>query len=225
MLDSPHFESRQRRRPAAWRTASLVAGAMLVAALPPCPVAAQDGGARLYQVEVVIFEQPAGTSVELPPRAPPAILQDDADPFSMEGTPGGLIEAVEPAPATLELPAGFAGPGEPLKLANVAARMNSGGFRLLWHQAWIQPPTGGEGPALPLLAALGQGQAQPEIHGTVTLTAGRFLHLGFALELRTPQGLEAELQQRRRVRIGDEHYFDNPRIGVIALVSPLPMTP
>jgi hypothetical protein len=225
MLDCQHLESPPQRRPAAWCMASLVAGAILAAALPPRPAAAQGVGARLYQVEVVIFEQPSGTSIERPPRAAPATPHGDADRLSREGAPGELDEAAEPAAATLELPAGFAGPGAPLKLANVAARMNSGGFRLLWHQAWIQPATGGEGPELALLAALGQGRAQPEISGTVTLTAGRFLHLGFALELRTAQGVEAELQHRRRVRFGEEHYFDNPRIGVIALVSPLSPTP
>lgn len=224
MLDCPHLKSRPRRRPAAWCMASLAAGAILVAAMPPRPAAAQDVGARLYQVEVVIFEQPSGTSVERPPRAAPALPHDAVDRLSREDVPGGLDEAAEPA-ATPELPAGFAGPRAPLKLANVAARVNSGGFRLLWHQAWIQPATAGAGPGLPLLAALGQGRAQAEISGTVTLTAGRFLHLGFALELRTAQGVDAELQQRRRVRLGDEHYFDDPRIGVIALVSPLSPAP
>lgn len=225
MLDCQHLETRPQRRPAAWCMAGLVAGAIVLAALPARPAAAQDVGTRLYQVEVVIFEQPSGTSIERPPRAAPASPDADADGVSREGAPGGFDDAAEPPAAALELPAGFAGPGAPLKLANVAARVNSGGFRLLWHQAWIQPATSGEGSGLSLLAALGQGRAQPEISGSVSLTAGRFLHLGFALELRTAQGVEAELRQRRRVRLGDEHYFDDPRIGVIALVSPLSPTP
>lgn len=210
------------RRAVDWRSAVALAGVILlgIAVLAPRSVAAQEGMPRLYQVEVVIFEQPAGTSVELAPRAAPVEALDDTLPADEPAPPlpAETDAAVEPAPG---LPAGFAGPGAPPRLSNVAARMDRGGFRLLWHQAWIQPASSGAGQDLPLLAALGQGQADPGISGSVTLTAGRFLHLGLDLELRSAQGLEAELRQRRRIRFGEEHYFDDPRIGVIAVVSPV----
>lgn len=231
MHDGQPLESRPQRRRAPRGLATLVAGSIIasLAALPPGPAtaqdAAQDDAPRLYQVEVVIFEQPSGASIERPPRAAPATAPGAGSEPPGDADPSWLDAAPEAMEATLQLPAGFAGPGAPLKLANVAARMNTGGFRLLWHHAWIQPALSGEGPELPLLATLGPGRAQAGISGTITLTAGRFLHLGFELELRTAAGLEAELRQRRRVRFNEEHYFDDPRIGVIAVVSPVGAAP
>jgi hypothetical protein len=208
--------------------------AALVAAVLSFGFAAGQAGAqtgeRRYQVEVVIFSQPAGTSVEQRPlqRAP----QSEADLEAEHGaefdaqTPGasmaGAADAGDMAPL---LPPGVAGPVAPRKLDAVARRLNTGGFTLLWHQAWVQPAVAGDGLELATLAALGQGPAAPELSGVIGLTAGRFLHLGMAIELHSGAGLEAVLAQRRRVRLEEEHYFDHPHIGVIALVTPVTLEP
>jgi len=168
---------------------------------------------RYYQVEVVVFAQPAGRSAELPPRpaaespgfpADAGALPDDADALRDE------------AP---RLPEGFQRAREPLRLAAVAARLDTGGYELLWHQGWVQPPVSRQGVKLPLLAALGQGPADERLIGSIGLTAARFLHLGMQLELRSGDVLEAELAQRRRIRRGVEQYYDHPRIGVVAVVT------
>lgn len=164
-----------------------------------------------YQVEVVVFAQPAGASVELPPRlAPP----------EPEPAPGDLLD-LEPASQDdgPSLPEGFQPAREPLRLAAVATRLNTGGYRLLWHQGWVQPPTIRQGVDLSLLAALGQGRADAGLVGRISLTSARFLHLGMQLELRPGDRLEAQMDQRRRVRPGVEQYYDHPRIGVIAVVT------
>jgi hypothetical protein len=101
----------------------------------------------------------------------------------------------------------------------VAARLNTGGYRLLWHQAWVQPPLDGAAVELSPLATLGKGPVTPGLSGAVSLSISRFLHLGMELELNSASGLEAELRQRRRVRPGVDQYFDHPRIGVIAVVT------
>lgn len=190
---------------------------------------AQTGG-RHYQIEVVIFSQPAGSSVEQrpPQRAPRA----EAEPgFAREaaaeaGSPvAPMAGAAIADDAALFLPQGVSGPVAPRKLEAVARRLNTGGFTLLWHQAWVQPAVAGDGLDLATLAALGRGPAAPELSGVIGLTAGRFLHLGLAIELRSAAGLEAVLAQRRRVRPGVEQYFDHPHIGVIALVTPVTPEP
>ena len=181
-------------------------------------------GERRYQVEVVIFSQPAGTSAEQRPlqRAP----QVEAELEPMQGaefdaeTPGASMAGAADSDGVAPLlPRGLSGPVAPRKLEAVARRLNTGGFTLLWHQAWVQPAVAGDGLELATLAALGQGPAVPELSGVIGLAAGRFLHLGMAIELHSAAGLEAELAQRRRVRLGVEHYFDHPHIGVIAIVT------
>ena len=60
--------------------------------------------------------------------------------------------------------------------------------------------------------------------GRISLSLGRFLHLGMDLELGSGTGAEAQLRQRRRIRLGQDQYYDHPRIGVIAVVHPVEVT-
>jgi hypothetical protein len=179
---------------------------------------------RAYQVELLVFSQPAGASREHPPR-PRDAESEDLEPGAFVLLPDAAAEllaagtgeaAEDPA---LRAPPGFGPPLAPLALADIASRLARNGFPLLWHQAWIQGPGAREEPELEVLAALGQGRAEPALSGTVSLAVGRFLHLELELELDTPAGFEAELNQRRRLRLGVEHYFDHPRIGAIAVVT------
>jgi hypothetical protein len=222
-----HAPARSTGR-AGFRMAAVVA-AVLSASFAAGQAGAQSGE-RHYQVEVVIFSQPAGTSVEQRPlqRAP----QPEADVEPTQGaefdaeTPGApMTGAADSGGVAPFLPRGVSGPVAPRRLEAVARRLNTGGFTLLWHQAWVQPAVAGDGLELATLAALGQGPAAPELAGTIGLTAGRFLHLGLAIELHSGAGLEAVLAQRRRVRPGVEQYFDHPHIGVIALVTPVTLEP
>ncbi|NGX16732.1 CsiV family protein [Wenzhouxiangella sp. XN24] len=184
---------------------------------------------RYYQVEVVVFAQPAGGSVELPPRAEePPESPETSESADSAGSPAALLSRILPgAPDDAgalqdeapSLPEGFQPPREPLRLAAVAARLDTGGYDLLWHQGWVQPPTSRQGIDLPLLAALGQGPADQRLGGSIGLTSARFLHLGMQLELRSGDLLEAEMAQRRRIRRGVEQYYDHPRIGVVAVVT------
>ena len=201
-------------------TLAALLGTALVGATLPAGLAAQTAPARLYQVEVVIFAHPPGTSVEHGPRGKPAMIDDgeSAGPGTAAGERPGESAAADPADRPAPLAAGYAPPGAPLALGNVAARLNSGGYRLLWHQAWVQPAI--DAPMdLAVLAALGRGRADPELTGAIGLSQGRFLHLGLDLEWRARGDLAAVLRERRRVRTGDDQYLDNPRIGAIAVVT------
>lgn len=203
-------------------TAAIVRLALLLGAALPAGLAAQDAPAvRLYQVEVVIFAQPQGTSVERSPRGPTELIVTDGEAgldATADASPDDAAVA-DPAESPAPRSRGYAPPRAPLALSNVAARLNTGGYRLLWHQAWVQP-AGDTAPAdLARLAALGQGRATPELGGTISLSQGRFMHLGMELEWRSATGLEAELRERRRIRTGTDQYFDHPRIGAIAVVK------
>lgn len=202
-------------------------GALLTAALAgTAALAAAE--VRLYQVEVVVFAQPRDTSVEKPPL--PRVLVPDPtaaghDSISPDGEPDLSPEKLPPEEQSSdELPEGVSGPALPRQLNAVARRLDSGGYRLLWHQGWVQPATerGGLSLTLPILAALGGGPAQAGLSGTINLAAGRFLHLGLDLELASAEGIEAVLQDRRRLRINEEHYIDHPHLGVVAIVTRLP---
>jgi hypothetical protein len=199
----------------------------LAAALALAAPAAQ--AQRAYQVELVVFAHPAGSSAERAPRADAVESAGDAAPL-LEADAEGDEEFIdltamlaEPPGSGAEavLPAGFLPPGNPLVLRNVAARLNTGGYRLLWHQAWVQPATGRSAADLDLLATLGKGHATPGLTGTIHLAARRFLHLGVELEWQSAGKLEARMRQQRRMRLNEEHYLDHPRIGVIAVVTPL----
>lgn len=202
-------------------------GALLLAGSGEA-LAQAAAGERLYQVEVVVFAQPGGGSLEQPPLPrPPA-----EDPLPGPFDPLATEEARQPEAGALsldeasqiELPEGVSGPVLPQQLDAVARRLDSGGYRLLWHQSWVQPATerGGLSLSLPVLAALGGGRAQSGLSGSISLAAGRYLHFGVDLELASADGIEAILQAQRRLRVDEEHYLDHPRIGVVAIVTRLP---
>jgi hypothetical protein len=202
---------------------ALAAG--LAATLAPLAVLAQS--TTHYQVEVVIFAQPDGSAElrPLPRAAPSARDAADLEPGA-PGAPAGAAEAAAvpsgPDEAASWLPPGFTRARLPLALEPAAARLNRGGYQLLWHQAWVQAPTDRGPMELPLLAALGQGPANANLSGRIQFSAARFLHLAVDLELQSAGVPVAELRQRRRVRIAVQHYYDHPHIGVLAIVRPVP---
>lgn len=234
-----------RRRPATRQWTRLCTGVALATGLCLALGAAHAQSGSRYQVELVIFTQPAGTSLEQRPLPAAPLPADDipgqdddaAAPVAVDDIPGLYGDAAPPvtaAPATADpapgaespgpeslLPPGVSMPEAPLALAGVATRLNRGEYRLLWHQAWVQPAAAVDGLDLATLAALGRGPADPAISGTIHLSAGRFLHLGVDLQLDADAGVAAQMRQQRRIRPGIDQYFDHPHIGVIAIVSRL----
>lgn len=186
---------------------------LLAAMVPPAAVMAQDKPPQHYQVEVVIFLQPEGISAERPPL--PAMPELDGIRLEGDAAPDDRVDA---SPGQSLLPPGFAPPRAERSLDAVARALSRRGYDVLWHQAWVQPPGQRQGTDLALLAALGQGATTPALTGSVGLSAGRFLHLGTALEWQVDGALAAKMDQRRRIRPDEEHYFDHPRLGVIAVV-------
>jgi hypothetical protein len=214
-LPAPHSAARRARL----RVAVLL-GPLLALGFPSGHAGAQPAG-PVYQVEVVIFAQPSGTSVEQPPLRRPALPGAEAEIPPAFGDSLDDDAWPDADRAAQSLPEGYSVATMPRQLDAVARRLNTGGFQLLWHQAWVQPPAERGGAELSLLAALGQGTASSALSGRIDFSAGRFLHLGVDIELQSAAGLEAKMNQRRRIRPRVEQYFDHPRIGIVAVVTPV----
>ncbi len=73
------------------------------------------------------------------------------------------------------------------------------------------------------IEALASPAPLPELQGTLTLSESRFLHVEPNLWLALHDGdgeyYFASLTQSRRLRVGELHYIDNPRLGVLIKVS------
>ncbi|MEJ2601806.1 MAG: CsiV family protein [Gammaproteobacteria bacterium] len=198
-----------------------------------------------YRVELIVFEYGdslAGTTEDWsdPTAAAPAPSGEDAsDETSDEAgdsRDSGLIEITDDPPDLNFRPlteADFA-------LTEVANRLaRSRGYRMLLHVAWEQPGYGRES-ARPL--ALSRLAELPDrLGGDVRLYRSRFLHLAVDLELVSdePASLVTpvvsagddpfaalgpvvyRLDESRKMKSGELHYFDHPRFGVVARVTPV----
>lgn len=160
-----------------------------------------------YRVEMVVFTQPPidGDREERAPEAVPAFTERMAWPLR--------------APDTLGL--GYAQlPPQEYVLRTAAARLDvQSGFNVLWHGAWIQPGLSRrEAEAVALPGEL----AQFGIRGRVRVYLERFLHAEAQITQRNDRGeLTAVMNDSRRMRSGEQHYLDHPRLGVLVRVDPV----
>jgi len=174
------------------------------------PVRAQDDEFRIA-LEMIVFLQLAPeestedlmhASPDLPPAEvwPAPLELPDSDPAT-PGPPAGLLALTR---------AQFALDGIWLSMRR------SAGYRPLAHFAWAMPAQW-TGEPIPLrLSTLAAGLLP--FSGLASLEEERFVHL--ALDLRMPaveeSGGEYRIRERRRLLLGEVHYFDHPRFGVIA---------
>jgi hypothetical protein len=98
------------------------------------------------------------------------------------------------------------------------ALQRSGAYRVLAHRLWRQSAYD-RNSAVPYLLHTTAGSSVREVDGSITLIRERYLHLAVDLTLASPGALY-RLDETRRIRSGELHYFDNPRFGVIARVTP-----
>lgn len=172
-------------------------GIVILAAL--CCLVAQAASAARYDVEVIVFRNLAG--------------RDDGEQWPIEASGGGGFDR-SPLQATLEnLPDGQ------FTLNDVAgALQRSGAYQVLAHRLWRQGAYDRHD-AVPYLLHAAQDGGPYELDGSITLIRERYLHLAVDLSLDSP-GARYRLDETRRIRSGELHYFDSPRLGVIARVTP-----
>ncbi|MBI5611925.1 MAG: hypothetical protein HY942_02485 [Gammaproteobacteria bacterium] len=150
----------------------------------------------LYDIEVLVFEN----------RNTPA-----SDVSAFEGknavTLPGLADAVVPTtPAT----GGY-------KLAGSAAQLEKDGqYRVLFHQRWSQTvDTKGGVKARRITGGT-------ELDGLVKVYLSRYLHADVQLVLKDTAvtgGVVHRIDEQRRVKSQEVHYYDHPRFGVLLTVN------
>ncbi len=107
---------------------------------------------------------------------------------------------------------------------------NSRDYEILYHRAWRQVAYDKRNSiAYPIETEIEKGK-RSSVQGWVKLIRERFLHLDVDLFLVANQGQAPlasddriplfELNEKRRIRSGELHYFDHPRFGMIARVTP-----
>ncbi len=150
--------------------------------------------ASLYTVEILVFRN--GSNIGALPQTAPA---QDAGQL-----PPAPDDRVDFTPAATD------------KLDSAAQKLASNaGLTVLAHVAWTQSPTAWNSRLGVSAARLGLGSG---ITGKVFLEQGQYLHLGLDLTVDI-DGSRYALNEVRRVKLNEIHYFDRPAVGVLAIVT------
>jgi hypothetical protein len=184
--------------------AALLVGAVpMASAAPAAPLRlAQQTGATLYGVEVIVFRTSSVNSVEDWDAIPPG-----RGFGTSAGRGGGTPQVLR-----VLTPADY-------RLATLEATLKtSGAWHLVAHAAWIQ--TAANWGTHAGIALSDVGINVPGLSGTVYLErAPIYLHLGF--DVRLSAGASYAIREMRSVRYNDRQYFDHPGFGIIAVVTPI----
>lgn len=164
----------------------------------------------LYDVEVIVFanDHPDDQGEQWPVR-----IEDKADGIYMDNRITAL-------------------PRESGSLDGVRNSLQRHGHQVLLHRRWRQPASSKSSGAYRVRGNV--DGSRPVLDGYIRLLRGRYLHLEVDLtmsEARQPQypgafnpdaspaAASYHLQEKRRVRQTELHYFDHPRFGVLARVT------
>jgi Peptidoglycan-binding protein, CsiV len=194
MSTGPCYHSRMN---AICRVACLLG---LTALMSPLPAPAQQSGATLYAVEIIVFRDSSVGANEDWTAAP------QGRGFGNESTRGGTPQVLRVLP-----PSDY-------KLATIEATLrSSGAWRPIAHAAWVQTAANWGTHLGIALADLGINS--PGLSGTIYLERASYLHLGVNLNLSGSAATYA-INEMRSVKYNERQYFDHPAFGVIAVVSP-----
>ncbi len=166
-----------------------------------------------YQVELMIFA---------------SRLPDDGEELWRPAPPP---EALDSAIAVGELGTLRPVPSKAWQLGNLYAAIDrSDLYQALWYQVWRQPGWDRDS-AVPVRVAAGTAgmDGRAALEGTLRLYRGRYLHLQADLRYADPllgpgegfEPLRVPLRQSRRMRSGELHYLDHPRLGILVRVTPV----
>jgi len=110
----------------------------------------------------------------------------------------------------------------------------SNAYRVVFHRAWIQPVPDRDQLRPMLIQIRERPDAAPRIEGILGITRGRYLHLDarlwYAVDTTSTASADPaiveqpaymELREQRRMRSGELHYLDHPKLGILARVDPI----
>jgi len=185
---------------------------LLLSALPATSQAAEKKAPPWYDIEIVLFSMPDRSSSE----------QWPVDP----GKPG--------TEGTVTLASFKQLPPRDWRLAaeDNALNRSKGRYRTLAHLAWRQPVRSRKR-AKPIYVRSKKTLADgfPALEGSIRISVGRYLHVDLDLLLRdrmqTASVDTADFQAyrfiaHRRMRSGETHYIDHPRIGALVRIEKAP---
>ena len=161
-------------------------------------VAANPSG---YNIEIIVFKS-GGVGGDDGSGVGARALQGGGDDAGGAAQVGHLL-------ATL--------PAAQFQLTSDHSRLQAAGYTVLAHLGWTQTASSWGSRAGFTLARL--GATTPGLSGMVYVERGSYLHLGLSLRYNGSAG-SYELAEMRRVKFYEQHYFDHPGFGVIALVTP-----
>jgi len=112
-------------------------------------------------------------------------------------------------------------PASSYQLGGIAHELTqSRGYTVLLHTAWRQPAYD-SGNAIGYAVDLSVQNGTRQLAGRINLVRERYLHLDVDLLLTSTGSPVYELSERRRIKKSRTvHYFDHPRLGMIAIVTP-----
>ncbi|MEL7296507.1 MAG: CsiV family protein [Pseudomonadota bacterium] len=193
----------------------------------------------VYDVELVIFEYVSGvrgsredwqyidTGREQAAReqallSPPEAMSDPTD--ALTDTVDTDATDPETAPEAQPIVLSF----EPIaaeqrRLGEQYQRLrNSRDFRPILHTAWRQPVYPANQETTLQLSSVARN-TPANLGGEISLFVSRFLHLTLDLQLAGQRtGLDSlvfKLNEQRKMRSAELHFFDHPRFGALALIS------
>ena len=186
-------------------------------------VAEDDTAApRQFDIELLIFQN---------------LIEDDAGEVWPIDYSTWFEDVTEAPVQTLENPVAVTWlPAESFHLtAERNALGRSSRYRPLAYLAWRQPVYD-RARALPVTLPAPENFNDTYVDGTVKVAVERYLHLYLDLQLHLPADAvliengevelpEIRLTEKRRMRSQEIHYFDNPRFGVIAVITPYEAPP
>ncbi|MYD44983.1 MAG: hypothetical protein F4W92_01325 [Gammaproteobacteria bacterium] len=125
-----------------------------------------------------------------------------------------------------------------LNLQRTATRLKNNNYRIIDHFSWIQDGRA-RGSESNVLVQFGRHfeNGFREVEGTIAFSVARFLHLKVNLWrlVSVPQNYDPnetdfespiffyEIQESRRLALGEVHYFDHPKFGVLVQIRRLPI--
>jgi hypothetical protein len=186
----------------------------------PAVIAEADDSPRQFEIELLIFRN---------------LVQNDAGELWPVDFSDWFEESADPEqPGTVTETAVTWLPKSQFRLSaqrNALAR--SAPYRPIAHLAWRQVVPSRQRAKPVVLAGRQHRPDRAYVDGLVRVAVERYLHLDLDLKLHLPASAaqassddyeygvaEIRLRQQRRMRSKELHYFDHPRFGVIALITP-----
>jgi len=178
---------------------------------------AEEGAARQYTIEIVMFAQDAADSGEYWPEDPGQPDPGKAvDILTGAGRPmmnGGRGTQDVLQGSTTQLNPVNLLPAETRKLSPTAYSLQKKGRPIMLHISWRQPVGKWKSPDWHWIQT-------DRLQGLLRVTRGRFLHLDVdLLLLDATTGQQYRIVAQRKMRSGELHHLDHPKLGIIARID------